>query len=167
MLLLAADLEWKKESAPEGVTLESRPVKDNSFYEYRATAETDATVEQLCDAVFEWGTKSTDHAQLKARKLLEDNGESRVVYDQLDPPVVSCRDMAFTVSRDRRADGSCRLDFTPSNDKAPKSPDGWVRIEKLRGSWTFEPREGGKTHVAYQIWADPSGAIPAIFVHGS
>src|SRR5205814_1964295 len=81
LLLLAADPEWKKESAPDGVSLESRPVKDSAFYEYRAQADTDATVAALCDAVFEWGTTSKDHAQLKARTLLEDHGESRVVYD--------------------------------------------------------------------------------------
>jgi hypothetical protein len=169
MLLLAADPEpaWKKESAPDGVTLESRPVKDSAFYEYRAQADTEATPTALCDAIFEWGSVSKDHDQLKARTLLADLGESRVVYDQLDPPVVSCRDFAFTVSRDRRADGSCRLDFSPSNDKAPKSPDGWVRMEKLKGSWTFEPKPDGKTHVTYQLWADPAGAIPAVFVHGS
>lgn len=167
MVLLAADAEWKREAAPDGVTLESRPVKDSAFYEYRAQADTDAPVPALCDAVFDWGTVSKDHQQLKARTLLEDHPDSRIVYDQLDPPVVSCRDFAFTVTRDRRADGSCRLDFFPTNEKAPRSPDGWVRMEKLKGSWTFEPRGGGKTHVTYQLWADPAGSIPAVFVHGS
>jgi hypothetical protein len=168
LALLAAEPEpWKKESAPDGVTLESRPVKDSAFYEYRAQADTDASVVALCDAVFEWGTVSKDHQQLKSRTLLEDHGDSRIVYDQLDPPVVSCRDFAFTVRRDRREDGSCRLEFSPSNEKAPKSPDGWVRIEKLKGSWTFEPKGEGKTHVTYQLWADPAGAIPAVFIHGS
>jgi hypothetical protein len=167
LLLSAEPEEWKKESAPDGVTLESRPVKDSAFYEYRAQADTDAAVSALCDAIFDWGSVSKDHAQLKNRTLLEDLGEKRIVYDQLDPPVVSCRDFAFTVARDRRADGSCRLEFFPTNEKAPKLPDGWVRMEKLKGSWTFEPREGGKTHVTYQLWADPAGAIPAVLVHGS
>ncbi|MBK7861147.1 MAG: hypothetical protein IPJ65_21555 [Archangiaceae bacterium] len=166
--LLAAEPEpWKRESAPEGVTLESRPVKDNAYYEYRAQADTDAPVAALCDAIFDWGSVSKDHAQLKARTLLEDHGEYRIVYDQLDPPVVSCRDFAFTVKRERRDDGSCRLDFYPTNEKAPASPSGWVRMEKLKGSWLFEPRGEGKTHVTYQLWADPAGAIPAVFVHGS
>ncbi len=164
---VARDAVWKDESAPEGVTLQSRPVKDSSFYEYRAQADTETPVATLCDTVFEWGTYGKDHAQLKARTLLEDGENRRVVYDQLDPPVVSSRDMVFVVARDRRADGSCRLDFFPTTDKAPKPIDGWVRMEKLKGSWTFEPKGDGKTHVTYQLWADPAGAIPALFVHGS
>lgn len=169
LLLLHADPapEWKPESAPDGVSLESRPVKDSAFYEYRAQADTDTPAGTLCDTVFEWGTTSKDHAQLKARTLLDDAPDRRVVYDQLDPPIVSCRDMVFVVARDRRADGSCRLDFFPTTEKAPKPPDGWVRMEKLKGSWTFEPKAGGKTHVTYQLWADPAGSIPALFVHGS
>ncbi len=170
LLLLTAEPaepDWKTESAPAGVTLESRPVKDSAFYEYRAQTDTDAPVSALCDAIFDWGSIEKDHDQLKSRTLLEDLGERRIVYDQLDPPVVSCRDFAFTVARDRRPDGSCRLDFFPTNDKAPKAPDGWVRMEKLKGSWTFEPKPDGKTHVTYRLWADPAGAIPAVFVHGS
>jgi hypothetical protein len=168
LALLAAEPDWKRESAPDGVTLESRPVKDSAFYEYRAQADTDLPVATLCDAVFEWGSVSKeDHAHLLARTLVEDNGEARIVYDQIDPPVVSKRDLTFTVKRDRRVDGTCRIDFFSQNDKAPKLKDGFVRIEKLKGHWFFEPRGDAKARVTYQQWADPSGAIPAVFVHGS
>jgi hypothetical protein len=166
LALLSAEPKWKTESAPDGVRLESRPMPGNAFFEYRAQADADVSVDVLCDAVFEWGSVSKDHAGLKARTLLEDRGEVRVVYDQLDPPVVSCRDFAFTVARSRQADGSCRIDFFTSNERAPKSPAGWVRIEKLKGSWTFVPSPHG-AHVTYQLWADPAGAIPPVFVHAS
>jgi hypothetical protein len=165
-LLVAADPEWKTESAPTGFTLESRPVKDSSFYEYRTRSDVDVSTGALCDAVFEWATKGKDHDHLKSRTVLEDHGDVRVVYDQIDPPVVSKRDYAITVKRTRGDDGNCRIDFSSSNDKAPKAGDDWVRIEKMKGWWTFEPREGG-ARITYQYFAEPGGSVPAMFVHGS
>jgi hypothetical protein len=157
---------WKTVSKDNGVTLEARAVTGSDFLEYRASAETQVSVDALCDKVFEWGSVSKDHENLLSRKLVEDKGETRVVYDQLDPPVVSRRDFAFTVRRTRVDDQRCGIDFTASNDRAPKAPDGFVRIEKLRGSWRFE-RAGEATKVTYTCFADPAGSIPAVFVHGS
>ena len=39
-------------------------------------------------------------------------------------------------------------------------------MTKLKGQWSFEPREG-KTHVVYYLFSDPGGQLPAAFVHGS
>jgi hypothetical protein len=126
---------------------------------------TDLSVETLCEAVFEWGTVSWDHENLKHRKLLEDHGDVRVVYDQLQPPVVSGRDYAFTVRRVREGD-DCKLDFTSTNDKAPPSPDGWVRLARLKATWRFTRTPGG-TDIVYTLYADPGGSLPARLVHSS
>ena len=40
------------------------------------------------------------------------------------------------------------------------------RIEKLHGSWDFEPA-GAETRITYVIFADPAGSIPAAFIEGS
>src|SRR5581483_6763799 len=87
---------WTVVGVRDGVTLESRPVRGSDFFEYRATADTDVAVEPLCDKVFDWGSLSKDHDNLKARRVLEDSGDTRVVYDQLEFPMVSKRDFAFT-----------------------------------------------------------------------
>jgi hypothetical protein len=59
------------------------------------------------------------------------------------------------------------MTFEAANELAPKSPPGWVRIEKLKGAWIFEPAPGGRTRVTYVIHSDPAGAIPAFMVEGS
>jgi hypothetical protein len=165
LLLLAAGSDWKVESTRDGVTLESRPVEGSSFYEYRGSAEATASVDALCDGVFEWASTGTDHPHLTSRKVLEDHGDSRIVHDTLDPPVVSKRELTFTVTRKRLADGACFIEYHAQNDKAPKTADGFVRIEKLNGSWRFDALPTGKTRVTYMLFADPGGSIPAIFVH--
>jgi hypothetical protein len=167
LVLLTADAPWKVESTREGVTLESRPVEGSSFYEYRATADATASVESLCDGVYEWASTSTDHPHMTSRKVLEDQGDSRIVHDTLDPPVVSRRELTFQITRTHPSDGVCVIEYHARNDKAPKLADGYVRIEKLRGGWRLEPLPNGKTRVTYTLFADPGGSIPAVFVHGT
>jgi hypothetical protein len=167
VLSQAPQAQWTQVSFNDGYKLEQRPVKDSPFYEYRVTVDTDIPVESLCDVVYDWGTLSKDQENLRARRLLEDRGEVRVVYDQLAPPVVSERDYAFTVRRTRDEDqGQCRIEFSASNEKAPPKPEGFVRLEKLKGGWVFTRTPGG-THVVYLLFADPGGNLPAMLVHGS
>jgi hypothetical protein len=157
---------WTVEGVQDGVTLESRPVKGSDFYEYRATTDTDVAVEPLCDKVFDWGALSKDHDNLKVRRVLEDKGDTRVVYDQLEFPMVAKRDLAFTSKRTHGGPGQCRIDFWVSNDRAPPLPSGFVRLEKLRGSWRFTRTAKG-SHVVYTCFADPGGSLPSFFVHSS
>ena len=157
---------WEAVSAEDGLRLEKRPVAGSGSYEYRITTRTQAPVEGLCLAVFEWGTRGTDVPGLKARKVVSAVADERVVYDQFDAPVVSNRDYAMTVKRTRGADGSCRIRYWATNDKAPKLLDGWVRIEKLYGSWTFTSREG-QTELVYTQFSDPGGSLPVAFTHGT
>ena len=80
--------------------------------------------------------------------------------------MVSSRDFAVRVRKDNLPDGSCHLSFAAANDLAPAPPDGFVRIEKLRGSWSFE-RVGAITRATYTIFTDPNVSLPAGFVQGS
>lgn len=164
-LLLAQAADWETVTKKDGVRLDRREVKDSSFYEYRAVTETDATIDALCDKVFEWGTTGKDHEGLKVRKLLRDSPDERVVYDQVESSVVSNRDYTMVVHRKRDGD-TCRIRFETTTELAPKAPDGYVRIEKMHGGWDFEPK-GQKTKVTYSIYADPSGSVPAFLVNSS
>ncbi len=157
---------WEKVSNDDGLQLEKRSVATSSAPEYRVTAKSSASVEKLCELIFEWGTRGTDVPGLKARKELSTAADERVVYDQFDAPIVSNRDYAVTVKRTRGADGVCRIRYWATNEKAPKLLDGWVRLEKLWGGWTFTAREG-RTEIVYTQFSDPGGSVPAFLANGS
>jgi hypothetical protein len=57
--------------------------------------------------------------------------------------------------------------FESANELGPTPKDGWVRITKLKGSWLFEPIDGGKTRLTYVVFSDPAGAIPPFLVEGN
>ena len=159
--------KWDEMNTADGVKLFRREIPGNFYWEYKATSTTDVPLEALCTHVYEWGSKSKDHQSLKLRKLVRDGEDERVTYDHIDEPIVASRDFAMTVRRFRDDKGACRIRFFANNAEAPKSPDGFVRIEKLWGGWTFEPRTDGKVDVTYTCFADPAGAIPPFLVHGS
>jgi hypothetical protein len=154
------------------VTVEGREISPGPYSEYRVTTETTQSLESLCVAVFEWGTHGKDNPGTKVSTLLKDGEDERVVYNQIEQPVVSNRDYAMTVMRRREAvdggdPGVCRIRFVATNELAPAKPDGIVRMDRMWGSWTFERLESGKTRVTYTLFADPAGSIPPFLVHGA
>lgn len=157
---------WESVSNEGGLKLERRAVANSSSLEYRITTMTQVPVQTLCETTFEWGTRGTDFPGLNARTELASAPDERVVYDQYQQPVVSNRDYAITVKRWREPDGVCKIRYWATNEKAPKRLEGWVRLDRLWGSWTFTAREG-RTELVYTQFTDPSGSIPAVLSNGS
>lgn len=157
---------WEKVSSTDGLALEQRPVADSGAREFRITTTTPTPVPQLCDAVFEMGTRGKDVPGLKERREISTIPDERVVYDQFESALVSNRDYAITVRRSLGADGVCRIRYWVTNEKAPRLPDGYVRITRLWGGWTFTPFEG-KTQLVYTQFSDPAGRIPAFVANGA
>lgn len=147
--------------------LSKREVKGSPYPEHRIVVTTDVPAQVLCDAVFEMGT-SGETDGLALHKSLRDDGDVRVVYEQLAIPVVSNRDYAMTVARWPKLEGGkCRIRFRATNDAAPELPKGYVRMDKLWGEWFFEPQDDGKTRLTYTMFSDPAGSVPPFLVQGS
>jgi hypothetical protein len=157
---------WKVLETKGGLVLQGRPIKGSKLSEYRGVTDTPYPAQALCEHIYEWATKGTDHPGVRLRKLLKDGPDDRIVYDQIEQSVVSDRDYALTVVRRREPDGTCRIRFWTSNALAPPLPAGFVRMERLWGGWVFEPLPGGKARLAHTLFADPAGSIPAFLVHG-
>lgn len=164
--ILAADAEYEKVTETDGVTIEQRAMPASKFVELRFTTLTDKTPRSLCDAAFGDGKFDPKEPDLKSRTIVQESADERVTYEQITPPIVSNRD--YVVRARRLVEGaSCRMTFEAANELGPKSPDGWVRVSKLRGYWLFEPVEGGKTKLTYVVFTDPGGSIPAFLVEGN
>jgi hypothetical protein len=148
----------------DGLTLQERPIKGSKYSEYRVVTDAPYPVSALCQHIYEWGTKGTDHPGVKLHQVLKDGPDDRVIYNQIEAPVASDRDYALTVVRRREPDGTCRIRFWISNELAPPKPAGFVRMERLWGSWLFQPLPGAKARLTYTLFADPAGSIPAFLV---
>ena len=177
LLLLAQTPVWDAEvfSNPApwrsletgAVSLDERSVAGSAYAEYRAATTTSSSVETLCLAIFEWGTKGADSPGLKASRVLREGDDERVVYQQIELALVSNRDYAMTVVRKRDGEGRCGVRFRATNELAPALGTGVVRLSGLFGSWTFDALPDGATKVTYTMFTDPAGSVPPFLVHGS
>jgi len=156
---------WQPEETDGALKVEGRAIANSSWLEYRIVTTTDLAAEPLCDSVFENMTKGKPGSNVKSRKLLKDGADTRVLYDQVDAPMISLRDYAMTVKK-TRGEAGCRIRFKITNEEAPPLGDGVVRMENMWGGWDFDARDG-KTVVTHWLYADPGGAVPAWIARGS
>jgi hypothetical protein len=167
LLALAADPgPWKQIDQQEGITLYARDLPGEKFVELKATTVSAASVETLCTVTYGNEKLAKDEPNVTLRKLISKGENERVTYEQSAAPVVSDRDYAVRTTRESVGEGGCRVTFKVANEQAPAVPKGFVRIEKMYGSWTFEPQTDGKTKLTYLVFADPAGSIPAMFIEG-
>jgi hypothetical protein len=157
---------FKQVEARGGYTLSQREVKGSPYLENRVEITTRHSTAELCEAIFEWGTREGGGPGVTSHRVLVDGDTRRVVYTQVSQPVVSNRDFALTVAREQLDEGRCRIRFRTTNDQAPPKPDGFVRMEKLWGEWLAEPLEKGGAKLTHTMFSDPGGAVPPFLVHG-
>jgi hypothetical protein len=167
LLVLAAEPEWRPEGSRHGLAIEARAVPGSKFTEFRSQMEIAGDLNALCDGVFLWATTSGNSPEVSKRTLLEDRGDVRVVHDELKTPIVSDRTVTFLIKKARPSSSVCTLEAHVDNEKAPRTKEGWVRIDKMDTQWRFEPGASGKTKVTFSIFVDPAGSVPPFLTYGA
>lgn len=163
-IVLAA---WATVKTEGGVTVEARPVDGSPYAELRATTTVALPVEALCAGAFGTGKRDPAEPSLKSRKVISETADARVAYDQIATPVIKDRDYTVRTRRERPSPTTCRVVVEPANALGPAPSDAFIRIEKVRCVWDFEPEADGKTKVTYVAWTDPETSMPAFLVEPS
>ncbi len=89
-----------------------------------------------------------------------------VVYQRLDLPVISDRDVTLHVTWGGEA-GVLWLRFAAANERGPAKRDGVVRIPLDEGGWILTPTDGGRTtHARYSLKLDLAGSLPKFLGRG-
>ena len=57
--------------------------------------------------------------------------------------------------------------WTQANDKGPPERDGVVRATVVAGSYVLTPLKGGRTHISYRLWFDPSSWVPDFLINNA
>lgn len=167
LLLVAAASPWSLVEKTGDIELYQRELDGERVVELKAVTVSKLSVDALCTASYGSDKLDAAESEVKLRKLVSNENGVRITYEQVSAPVVSDRDYAVKAVREPLPNGGCRTRFDAANEHAPPLPKGFVRIEKLRGSWTFEPMAGGNVVCTYVIFTDPGGSIPAMLIEGT
>ncbi len=86
-----------------------------------------------------------------------------IVYERIDVPVVSDRDMVLRIRRTLGPSNGGTFKAEWSVEKTITEPvrDDVVRVDFNSGSWTLEPIDGGRrTRMTYKLFTTAGGSIP-------
>lgn len=168
VLLALTATEWKVyKTFDDGVTLETRRHDGQRFDELRVSGQVKMTPKDIADSVWRMRKEGWDFRVHKQRIFLRDTPTDRLIYSQILTPIVTDRD--YTVHQYRLNDaatGVYQILFEAANDQGPPPAKGHVRVELIRGGWTFEPDGEGGTNVSYFFQNDPAGSLPPFLVRG-
>jgi hypothetical protein len=165
----AADAPWRPDGTSGGMGVETRGVPGSSFDEFRVTTTSALDLGRVCEAIYAKGLDGRSNVQFKRREILRQTDTERWVYEQIAVPWVSDRDYVMHTKLDQpAATGRCEVSFETQNDPSRPPVRGFVRIPVIRGHWSVAPIAGadGRLAVAYQIFSDPGGGIPAFLARG-
>jgi hypothetical protein len=160
---------WRPDGTSGGMGVESRDVPGSSFDEFRVTTTSNLDLQRVCDAIYAKGLDGRSNVQFKRREILRQTDTERWVYEQIAIPWVSDRDYVMHTKLEQPATtGRCEVSFETQNDPSRPPVRGFVRIPVIRGHWSVAPVAGadGRLAVAYQIFSDPGGGIPAFLARG-
>jgi hypothetical protein len=158
-----AEEAWTVLGTKNGVVYEKRAVAGSKFLEYRATTQTSIAPAQALETI--WKVITEMPPPSNHRRVLKRSDDEVVVYDQIDTPVVSDRDVTLRMYKVARP-GLLEVRFESNAALGPPPAPKRVRIPVVRGGWTLRAVPGG-TRLTYVCYSEPGGSIPAFMVRGA
>lgn len=167
LLILMSSGGWDKVSDKDGILIE-RLLHEGGLYEIRATVHAPVTPAQFAETLWKHEDYPSFVPYLKSLKTIKTSGNERWNYEQVHMPVVSDRDYTVHLTRGEpdRASGVTQIQFVSANEVGPPPLKDHVRIERIKGSWTIEPAEGG-CDVTYDLFSDPGGGVPLWIINSA
>ncbi len=160
MSSILAQGDWQLRKNESGIKVYTRSINGSSLEEFKGTTVLNTTPESLANLLKKVKDYEDWLPRCKEAKLHSLKNNIQIHYTQMKAPFpVSNRDCYYQYTYLKKGKGiKVVLEALP--EFGPQREDV-IRITKAKGYWLFEPIEGGKTKVTYQVHANPGGSIPA------
>jgi ribosome-associated toxin RatA of RatAB toxin-antitoxin module len=98
---------------------------------------------------------------LKRVDVVRDDGDAKVIYEQINIPVVKDRDATVRITRTFMPEtGAYEVESRVISDDGPPEREDHVRVRAGEAQWRLEPSEGGGTQLTYTVRTDLGGRVP-------
>ena len=161
---LAANVQaqnWQLAKDEAGIKVYLSDVPGSEYKAYRAVTMVNADMKQLlvlqadvkgsCKWIFECQEQSL---------LKSEDGQSWLYARFSAPWPVTARDSVLHVTTSIAADGTVTRLLQALPDFVPKEKD-FVRVSRVDGFWTLQPKSAGSVEVIYQAHMEPDGSVPS------
>ncbi len=158
----AGDGEWERLGEREGIVIERRSVGHSSIRELRLTARSPLPPAVLMATIWRHEEYAQFLPYLKRLDVLRDEGDAKLIYEQIRLPLVKDRDLTVRVTRTVSPDtGTYEVASLAVPDEGPPESRDYVRLRTSLARWSLAPGPDGGTAVTYTIRTDAGGRLPA------
>jgi hypothetical protein len=157
---------WQLAKDEAGIKVYLSDIPGSKYKAYRAvtTVNTDikhllalqADVKGACKWIFECREQSV---------LKTEDGQSWVYTRFSAPWPVTARDSVLHVTTTVAADGTVTRLLQALPDYVPKE-QYFVRVSRIDGFWSLQPKSAGSVEVVYQAHMEPGGSVPSWLANG-
>ena len=164
----ADEAGWQRVAEHDGIVIERRTDDGPSIHEVRATTRSSLSPAAIMATLWKHDEYVQFVPYLKRLDVLRDEGDAKLVYEQLRVPLLKDRDVTLRVTRTVSAEGGpCEVASVAVPEEGPPESSAYVRVRTNVGRWRLEPTAEGGTAVTYVLRADPGGLVPAWFVNAA
>jgi carbon monoxide dehydrogenase subunit G len=156
--------DWRQVADRDGIVVESRSVDGSPIQEVRVTAHSPVPPAAIMSTLWKPKEYVEFIPYLKSLEVLRDDGDTRLVYEQIRVPVVKDRDATVRVTRTFSPEAGWEMRSVAVPAEGPPESKSYVRIRMMEARWRLVP-DGTGTAVAYDVRTDAGPWIPAWIVN--
>lgn len=157
--------DWQRVTDQDGIVVESRAVERWPARELRATAHAAVPPAALMATLWWHDEYARFVPYVKRLDVLRDDGDTKLVYEQVRVPLAKDRDLTARVTRTFAADtATYEMTSTAVPEAGPPARDDHVRVRTSASRWRLAPAADGGTDVTYTLRTDAGGLLPGWIV---
>jgi ribosome-associated toxin RatA of RatAB toxin-antitoxin module len=156
--------DWRRVADRDGIVVESRSVDGSPIQEVRVTAHSPLPPAAIMSTLWKPKEYVEFIPYLKSVEVLRDDGDTRLVYEQIRVPVLKDRDVTVRVTRAFSPETGWEMRSVAAPAEGPPESKDYVRVRMMEARWRLVP-DGTGTAVAYNIRTDVGPWIPAWIVN--
>ncbi|TMB38950.1 MAG: hypothetical protein E6J55_23945 [Deltaproteobacteria bacterium] len=158
--------DWERIADRDGVVIERRGVEGSSVREVRVTTRASLPPAAIMATLWKHEEYVEFVPYLKRLDVLRDDGDVRLIYEQIHVPLVKDRDVTLRIRRTFSAEtGVYEVASVAVPDEGPPESSAYVRVRTSVGRWRLAPAADGGTAVVYTVRTDAGGLLPAWIVN--
>lgn len=144
----------------DSMQIETRDVEGTSQREARVTVHAAASPVAILGVLWRHEEHPRVLPRVRNLEILRDDGDERLIYQQIAVPVGKDRDVVLRVRRTiDAATGVIDVRSATVTDEGPPPTSQYVRVRTSAGHWHLVPAAGGGTDVTYTLRTDGGGGL--------
>lgn len=157
---------WDLAEREDGITVWEREIPNSDIRAVKAEMIMEAPAKRVWEVLNNREDYPEFMPYVEEVRLLERNEQAAIVYQRIDPPLISDRDYTIRVEADTdRREGRYQRCWRIANARGPDKREDIVRIRRSNGCWKLQRLSENRTRVRYRVHTDPGGSIPSWLVN--